>query len=65
MKRYVLGGLLAAIAMFVWGAVFWMSPVPTSVMQTATDDVALGQALKAQMSEVQESGAVSTNGTES
>ena len=49
MKRYILGGLLTAIAMFVWGAVFWMSPVPTSVMQTATDDVALGQALKAQM----------------
>ena len=40
MKRYVLGSLLAAAAMFVWGAVFWMSPIPMSVMKTSSDDAA-------------------------
>lgn len=49
MKRYLLGGSLAAIAMFVWGAVFWMSPLPTGVMQVSNDDQALGQVLKAQL----------------
>jgi len=46
MKRYGLGGLLAAAAMFIWGSVFWLSPIPSGVMKTATDDAALGAALK-------------------
>ena len=51
MKRYVLGSLLAAAAMFVWGAVFWMSPIPMSVMKTSSDDAALGQALNSYIPE--------------
>lgn len=43
--RYVVGGLLAAVAMFIWGAVFWMSPLPMSVIGQSTDDAALGAAM--------------------
>jgi hypothetical protein len=43
--KLVFGCVLAAIAMFVWGAVFWMSPFPVSTLARTADDVAAGKAL--------------------
>lgn len=49
MKRIVLGSFLGAVAMFIWGAVFWMGPLPKGVGLTARDESALGQALRQQL----------------
>lgn len=40
MKRYVLAPTLAALAMFVFGAIFWMSPFPYQVLGRVADDSA-------------------------
>lgn len=45
MSKLILGSLLAAIVMFVFGAVFWMSPISHGVLGTTADDKAAGQAL--------------------
>lgn len=45
MKQLLLGSLLAAVALFIWGAVFWMSPLPNIVLGQARDDEAAGRAL--------------------
>jgi len=45
MKRYYLGTFLAALAMFFWGAIFWMSPFPYRVLQHSPDDALAGAAL--------------------
>jgi len=45
MKQLLLGSLLAAVALFIWGAIFWMSPISNSVLERARDDEAAGQAL--------------------
>ena len=45
MKKLVLGSLLGALVMFVWGAVFWTSPLPYSVMGKIPDEAAAGKAL--------------------
>jgi hypothetical protein len=45
MSKLILGSLLAALAMFVLGAVFWMSPLPYGVFSQTADDQAAGQAL--------------------
>lgn len=45
MKQLLLGSLLAAVALFIWGAIFWMSPIASSVLGHATDDEAAGRAL--------------------
>ena len=45
MKQLLLGSLLAAVALFIWGAVFWMSPLSNSVLAKVQDDEAAGQAL--------------------
>ena len=46
MKKIVLGSFLGAVAMLMWGAVFWMGPLPKGVALTARDESALGQALR-------------------
>jgi hypothetical protein len=38
MKNYVIAPALAALAMFVFGAIFWMSPFPYKVLRQTTDD---------------------------
>ncbi len=45
MKQLGLGSLLAAVAMFVWGAIFWMSPLPYSALERTSDDAATGKSL--------------------
>lgn len=45
MKK-LLGILLATLAMFVFGAVYWMTPLTTSWYQSATDDETAGRRLK-------------------
>jgi hypothetical protein len=45
MTKLTLGTLLATVAMFVWGAIFWMNPWPYSVMGRTSDDVATGRTL--------------------
>lgn len=51
MKRFLLGSIIAAVAGFVWGAVFWMSPLPNNVIQQAKSDVLLGAELKVTLNE--------------
>jgi hypothetical protein len=36
--RLLLAVVVGAIAVFVWGAVFWMNPLPALVFQTAPDN---------------------------
>ncbi len=45
MSKVILGSLLAALAMFVFGAAVWMSPFPYKVFGQTADDQAAGQAL--------------------
>jgi hypothetical protein len=45
MTRLTLGSLCAALALFVWGAAFWMSPLPYTVLGRTADDAAAGKAL--------------------
>ncbi len=46
MKRILLGGLVAGIAVFVWGFLFWgVSGLPDSALSRTADDAAAGQAL--------------------
>lgn len=45
MKKVVVGSLLAAVAMFVWGAAYWMNPLPYAAAQRSADDRAAGQVL--------------------
>ncbi|MEO5958345.1 MAG: hypothetical protein ABIZ49_13835 [Opitutaceae bacterium] len=45
MKKFLLAPALAALAMFVFGAVFWMSPLPYKVLRPLADDGAAAEAL--------------------
>jgi len=45
MKRLILGVVLAAVAWFIWGAVFWMGPWSSWAFSTVADDAAAGAAL--------------------
>lgn len=45
MKKFVLAPVLAGVAMFVFGAVYWMSPFPYKALTPVTDNAATGQAL--------------------
>jgi hypothetical protein len=46
MKRFILGVVLAALAMFLWGMLYWaVNPLPYTTWKKATDDVEAGQAL--------------------
>ena len=47
MKNNLLVPALAALAMFVFGAIFWMSPFPYKVLSTTADDRATLAALDA------------------
>ncbi|MCW5548429.1 MAG: hypothetical protein KIT44_05650 [Opitutaceae bacterium] len=47
MKTHLLAPALAALAMFVFGAIYWMSPFPYKVLSTTADDEAAGVALNA------------------
>ena len=50
MKNVLLGSLLAALAMFIFGAAFWMSGIPTDVsLKTANNDTDLRAALLEQL----------------
>lgn len=51
MKRFILGTLIAAVAGFVWGAVFWMSPLPNNTIGQAKSDTLLGAELKLTLNE--------------
>ena len=46
MKRFLLGTVIAAIAGFVWGAVFWMSPLPNNAIHQSKSDALLGAELQ-------------------
>ena len=45
MQRYLLGTFLAALAMFVWGAVYWTNPLPYRFLPHSLDDAQAGEAL--------------------
>jgi hypothetical protein len=45
MTKLTLGTVLATIVMFVWGAVFWMNPLPYTYLEKTADDAAAGKAL--------------------
>jgi hypothetical protein len=46
MKDLLLGSVIAAVALFLWGFVYWAaSPIPYTALKTAADDAAAGQAL--------------------
>lgn len=51
MKQLTLGSLAAAVAMFIWGSIFWANPLPYTMLQQAPDDAAAGQALLAEFPE--------------
>jgi hypothetical protein len=48
MKRFVLGPLLAALAMFFWGFLYWGAPhaIPYKATHTVPDDAAAMEALQ-------------------
>ena len=43
--KIAFGCLLATVAMYVWGAVFWMSPLPNTAILNPANDVEAGKAL--------------------
>lgn len=45
MKTYLLGPVIAALAMFVFGSIYWMSPFPYKVLKATANDEAAGLAL--------------------
>jgi hypothetical protein len=46
MKDLLLGSLFAAVALFLWGFVYWAaSPIPFTALKTLDNEVATGQAL--------------------
>jgi hypothetical protein len=46
-----LGVVVSAVALFLWGFVFWgLLPVPTSIFRSFTDEAAVSQALRASSS---------------
>ena len=46
MKDLLLGSVIAAVALFMWGFVYWaVSPLPYTALKTVADDAAAGQAL--------------------
>ena len=51
MGRVVLGSFVAAIVCFVWGAVFWMSPLSDGAHARAPDGPAVADQLDAQLPE--------------
>ena len=51
MKKILIGSLLASIAMFIWGWLYWMNPLAYKVVKTVSDDAAAQQALQAQFPE--------------
>jgi len=53
MKRLLLGSLLAALVMFVWGFLFWAVPWPNPAVDTMSADAeaAVAEAIRAQVPE--------------
>ncbi len=50
--RVLLGVVLGAVALFMWGFVFWgLLPVPTSIFRSFTDDAIMAEALKSNAAE--------------
>ncbi len=45
-KRLLPASFLAAVAMFVFGSVFWMSPMPYSAVSTVADDAVVQSAIR-------------------
>ncbi|MCZ6536548.1 MAG: hypothetical protein O6838_01455 [Gammaproteobacteria bacterium] len=46
MKELLLGSVIAAVALFFWGFVYWaVSPLPYTALKTVADETAAGQAL--------------------
>lgn len=53
MKRTVLGVILATLAMFVWGMVYWgANPLPYRTWKTATNDETAQRLMREQFTEV-------------
>ncbi|HSG27657.1 MAG TPA: hypothetical protein VLA34_04190 [Candidatus Krumholzibacterium sp.] len=46
MKKTITGVLLATVAVFIWGALFWSSPFPFRVTSIPADDAQAGLVLK-------------------
>lgn len=49
MKPLILGTLLASLAVFVWGALFWATPLSAPALQHAPDAPAVAATLAAQL----------------
>jgi hypothetical protein len=46
MKKTMIGILLATVAMYIWGALYWSSPFPYKIAGRVADDAAVGAVLK-------------------
>ena len=51
MKQFTLGSLVAAVVLFVWGAIFWANPFTYSLLPRAKDQAQLGALLREQLPE--------------
>ena len=52
MKRLLIGALLASVAMWFWGFLFWgISPLPAQFLRSVPDEAALAEKLKAAIPE--------------
>jgi hypothetical protein len=49
MKRFILGSVIGAVVLFIWGAIFWTNPLPYSVVPRAKDERQLGTLLREQL----------------
>lgn len=45
MKKLIVGSLLAAVALFIWGAIYWTNPLTYSFLERAPDETAAAKAL--------------------
>ncbi len=47
MKRTIVGSVVAGLALFIWGFLYWgLNPLPYAAWGQPTDDAALGESLK-------------------
>ena len=45
MQRFILSTVIAAVICFIWGAIYWVSPVPNDAIGQAKSDALLGAEL--------------------
>lgn len=51
MKQILLGGIAAGVAVFIWGAIYWMFGPADNVIQAPKNEIVLSTAIKASIPE--------------